>query len=177
MPASLRNYQRMEWTFSEDLYQLGLLCVSLATGEVVTNVTPREIRALELDDQLTEVLIRCLGPRRKRFASAEDALAALEPSSENAPAPTSLKGKRVVFTGKLPVSRVDARTWLAQAGGEFREDVNGQTDVLVVGTPSPLHRSARRGTKLYEVQRRARNGQPVSVIGWPEFTRLTGSKR
>jgi NAD-dependent DNA ligase len=89
------------------------------------------------------------------------------------PSPRSLAGKKVVFTGKLPIKREDAKLRLLQAGGVFQEQVNESTDVVVVGNRSPLYESGRKGQKLKGVDRLNRAGRRIAIIGWDDFTRLT----
>ena len=55
----------------------------------------------------------------------------------------------------------------------FQNDVNGRTQVLVVGTPSPNYLRSRRGRKLADAGRRIKNGQPIAIIGWDDFIRVT----
>ncbi|HMC42313.1 MAG TPA: hypothetical protein VKI20_04820 [Acidimicrobiales bacterium] len=170
---SLRSYQRSRWYPSDDLYQLGLLAVTLLRGEVTSRVTAREIKRLSLHPDLEHVLIRATGPRRNRFDDASQMLTAIrEPWAEIA-VPRSLAGRRVVFTGGLPAPRHEAQARLAQAGGVFQNDVNGRTQVLVVGTPSPNYLRSRRGRKLADAGRRIKNGQPIAIIGWDDFIRVT----
>jgi hypothetical protein len=55
--------------------------------------------------------------------------------------------------------------------------VNGRTQVLVVGSPSPNYVRGRTGSKLAEAGRRIKNGQAIAIIGWDDFTRLTRRPR
>jgi serine/threonine protein kinase len=173
---SLRSWQRNRWYPSDDLYQLGLLAVTLLRGEVTSRVTAREIKRLSLHPDLEHVLIRATGPRRNRFDDATEMLTAIREPWAEIPVPRSLAGRRVAFTGGLPVPRHEAQARLAQVGGAFQNDVNGRTQVLVVGTPSPNLRS-RRGRKISDASRRIENGQAIAIIGWDDFIRLTRRTR
>ena len=177
VPPSLRSYQRSRWYPSDDLYQVGLLVVALLRGEVASRVSVRQIKQLELHPDLEHVLTRATGPRRNRFDDAAEMFTAIKEPWGEVPVPRSLVGRRVAFTGGLPVARHEARARVAQAGGVWQDAVNGRTQVLVVGSPSPNYLRGRRGSKLTEAGRRIKNGQAIAIIGWDDFTRLTRRPR
>ncbi|HMC51631.1 MAG TPA: hypothetical protein VKI64_02645 [Acidimicrobiales bacterium] len=173
VPPSLRASQRSRWYPSDDLYQLGLLAVTLLRGRVTSRVTARQIKQLDLHPDLEHVLIRATGPRRNRFDDASEMLGAIREPWGEIPVPRSLVHRRVAFTGGLPVPRHEAQARLAQAGGAYQQDVNSRTQVLVVGAPAPNYLRTRRGRRLSEASRRITNGQAIAIIGWDDFVRLT----
>ncbi|HZU71170.1 MAG TPA: hypothetical protein VE990_00230 [Acidimicrobiales bacterium] len=173
VPDSLRTGQRSRWYPSDDLYQLGLLILTVLTGETVYRASRRRIERLELSPDLETALVRATGPRGSRYQDAAEMLTALtEPHAEVA-RPRSLAGKRVVFTGRLPIAHHEAQARLAEVGGIYQAEVTGRTDVLVVGSPSPAYRRGRRGTKFADATRAIKAGKQIAIIGWDDFIRLT----
>ena len=179
VPLSLFRYNRGRWYPSDDLYQLALLTVGLIEGNITPafSTSTRAIRRLGLGPELADALARSIGPRSRRFHDTAECCRALGPAGLEVPTPPSLRGLRVVFTGALPVLRHEAIERLAQVGGEHQDRVNGRTDVVVIGSPSPNYRTPRRGAKLADVNRRIKAGQPIATIGWQEFVRLTPTPR
>lgn len=179
VPSSLEHRSRHRWYPSDDLYQLALLTIGLIQGDITPSwgTSVRGIRGLGLKPDLTEALVRSVGPRGRRFQDATGMLDALRPRGHEPPTPRSLRNLHVAFTGTLRVPRHEVRERLAQAGGVYQDHVNGNTRALVIGTPSPNYLTARRGTMLAEANRRIRAGQPIAKLSWADFLRLTNARR
>lgn len=146
VPDSLRNYTRYRWFPSDDLYQLALLTVGLIEGGITPawGTNTRAIRRLRLKPDLTDSLIRAIGPRSRRFVDAAEMTDALRPAQPEVPVPATLRGLNVVFTGKLPIFRHEAQERLAQVGGTYQEAVCGTTNALIIGQPSPRYLTPAR---------------------------------
>ena len=98
----------LNWSPSEDVYQLGLIALSLLSGQEVTtyDVCGRLLRALHASDLMKGWIHDAVAERGERFEHASEAIEALLGKPVNpARAPSTLRGQRVVFTGKLPVLR------------------------------------------------------------------------
>src|SRR5262249_46783986 len=86
--------------------------------------------------------------------------------------PRRLLGQRVVFTGTLVMKRDTAKARATRAGATVQSRVNGQTTLIVAGQPNPLMIGQRRGTKLFDAQRRMRRGQRIAIIDGKRFQAL-----
>ncbi len=69
---------RKEWLPSDDVYQLGLLALSLLLGEVATNPDWRSLRHRLPDAPLRDILRQATGPRSGRYPSASEFVDDLE---------------------------------------------------------------------------------------------------
>jgi len=166
------------WSPAADVYQVGLLALSLLSGEAHSSwdVNGKALKALTAGDHLKGWIREACSPARRRFADARDALAALDGAPvKPAPAPRTIKGHRVVLTGTLPVPRAEARRLLEAADAVYQNKVTGTTTVVVAGQPNPLQIGERHGTKLYDAVRRIRLGQKISIIDAQRFQRLVRS--
>jgi len=85
---------------------------------------------------------------------------------------SSLRGKRVVFTGPLSVPRAEATQWVRRAVGRVESTVTGQTDVLIRGNHSAIWIAGDKGTTLLAAQRLQERGSPIRVINERQFRRL-----
>lgn len=163
------------WTPSDDVYQLALIALSALAGEIVVSyeVCGRLLKSVKADDSLKGWIRDALAARGDRFLDAGEALAALrEEPIRPAPAPRSLRGHHVVFTGKLSTVRSVAQARAKAAGAVVQGRVSGATSVIVAGQPNPLQIGQTHGTKLYDAHRRIRRGQRISVIDEARFNRL-----
>lgn len=160
------------------MYQVGLLALTLLSGEAQAwwDVSGRTLRALPAGDHLKGWIREACSPAKRRFVDARDALIALDaaPVKPSAP-PRTLKGRRVVLTGSLPMSRSEARKLLMAAGATYQNKVTGTTTVVVAGQPNPLQIGERHGTKLYDAVRRIRLGQKIAIIDADRFIRLVAT--
>lgn len=163
------------WTPSDDVYQLALIALSALAGEIVLTyeVCGRLLKDVDADDALKGWLRDALAVRADRFVDASEALAALrgEPIRP-APAPRSLRGQHVVFTGKLSTTRASAQAAAKKAGAIVQGRVNGATSLIVAGQPNPLQIGQQHGTKLYDAHRRIRRGQRIAIVDESRFRRL-----
>lgn len=163
------------WTPSDDVFQLALIALSALAGEVVVTyeVCGRLLKEVDADDALKGWLRDATAARGDRFVDAGEALAALrgEPIRP-APAPRTLRGQHVVFTGKLSTTRASAQTAAKGAGAIVQGRVNGATSLVVAGQPNPLQIGQEHGTKLYDAHRRIRRGQRISIVNEQRFRRL-----
>jgi serine/threonine-protein kinase len=177
VPDSLYARRRGAWQPSDDLYELGVVALILATGCPFTGALDRRrLRSLPVSDELRAFLLRLIAKAGKdRFADASQALLALKPETTPwAPTPGSLRGHKVVFTGPLEIKRQEAEQWVRQVGASVQGDVNGATTIVVMGRAHPLYRhSPRAGTKLHDALMRAKAGQAIAVIDEGDLRRLT----
>jgi serine/threonine protein kinase len=163
------------WSASEDIYQLGLIALSLLAGEVVTSqeVCTRLLKTVKATDHVKGWIRDAVSTEPDRFQDASEALTVLRDRSiKPAPAPRSLKDQKVVFTGVLPMTRATARQRAAAKGATFPGQVNGATTLIVAGQPNPLQIGQRAGTKLFDAHRRIRRGQRIAIINARQFDRL-----
>ena len=100
------------WSPSEDVYQVGLIALSLLSGQVVTTyeICGKLLRALNASDRMKGWIRDALAAKGERFEHAIEAKAALRESPvKPARAPGSLSKQHVVFSGKLPILRAQAQ--------------------------------------------------------------------
>jgi len=163
------------WQQRDDIYQVGLIASMLLRGDITSPMRSKDVRRLPCSDHLKEVIHRCLGSRGKRYEAANELIAALHGKS---PEPqfgriTSLRGKRIAFTGFLSRPRSEAIAAAKKAGAVVQSKPGQLTDVLVRGKPNKLQIAGNvGGTKLMEIRRLAALGHPVKVIGDGQFWRL-----
>lgn len=168
------------WQQRDDVYQIGQIAAMLLRGDITTPMRKGDVRRLPCSDQLKEIISRCLGARGQRYEEASGLIEALR---TRPPAPrlgrvSSLKGKRVSFTGILRRPRSDALKAAKRAGAIVQSKPGLTTDVLVRGRPNPLQIAGKdAGLKLIEVRRLAAQGHVVKVIGEAQFWRLATAKR
>ncbi len=95
----------------------------LLHGGEKPKLTPTDVKLLPCSPWAKSVIQRCIGVRRKRFASATEMLSALEKPAPNEKRllVRSLRGKHVVFTGKLSMLRSAAAKLLKRSGGILQE--------------------------------------------------------
>ena len=142
------------WSPSADVYQVGLLGLSLLTGEMVASyeVSGRALKSVTASDHVKGWLREAVSNEAARFGDASDALATLRMESvKPARAPRSLRNQRVVFTGILPVRRAVAQQRARAAGAAVQDHVNGRdhADRRRAAQPAPdrpacRHQAVRR---------------------------------
>lgn len=163
------------WTTQDDIYQLGQLLAMLLAGYADRTMGRRSVQRLRCTDRIKSVILKATGPRPHRYAHAAAMAAALQGDAR--PTPTSLRGKRVAITGVLSIARTEAVIRLQQAGAQYQDKTHSNTDVVVVGRPSPNYpRRGRKGLKLKYATRRA-NAHRIATISEVEFMRLTRRRR
>lgn len=163
------------WQQRDDIYQVGQIAAMLLRGDIARPMRSRDVRGLPCTDHLKEVIYRCLGVRGKRYEAAGDLVAALRhrPKEPRLGRISSLRGKRVSFTGFLGRPRSDAVKAAKRAGAIVQSKPGRLTDVLVRGRPNAQQIAGRDGgSKLLEIRRLATRGHVVTVIGERQFWKL-----
>lgn len=168
------------WRQADDVHQIGQLYAALLSGSGSRKVTAKEVKNFSCSAYTKSVLQRCIGERRKCFASASEMLDAME-SRDLAPRKgvrvRSLDGKRVVFTGGLSLRRADAQKIAWKAGAIVEDRVSHGTDVIVVGDQSPHWKAEQKGQKLLDVDHEAECGHEIALVTESRFLALVGAKR
>jgi serine/threonine protein kinase len=168
------------WQKRDDVYQIGLLAAMLLRGDITSPMRSKDVRNLPCSDHLKEVIHCCLGSRGKRYESASELIAALrkQPKEPTLGRVSSLKGKRVSFTGFLVRPRTEAIAAARKAGATVQSKPGQTTDILVRGRPNALQLAGKDGgTKLIEVRRLAAQGIRVTMIGERQFWTLATAKK
>ena len=167
------------WQQRDDIYQIGLIAAMLLRGDITRAVSSREVRGLPCSDHLKEVIYRCLGARGKRYEAARELIDALHDRPKQ-PQPgrlSTLKGRRISFTGFLSRPRSEAIAAARKAGATVVSKPGPSSDVLVRGRFNALQIAGKAGgTKLLEIRRLAEQGHNVTVIGERQFWRLADAK-
>jgi serine/threonine protein kinase len=180
VPAEIAWGRVRRWQQRDDVYQVGLIAAMILRGDTSSTMTSRAVRRLPCSDHLKEVIYRCLGARGKRYEAADELIKALRhrPKEPRLGRATSLKGKRVSFTGFLTRPRSEAIAAAKKAGAIVQTKPGPSSDLLVRGRPNALQIAGKDGgTKLLEIRRLAAKGQVVKVIGERQFWRLVESAR
>jgi len=167
------------WQKRDDVYQIGLLAAMLLRGDITSPMRSKDVRQLPCSDHLKEVIHCCLGIRGKRYESANELIEALrkQPKEPKLGRATSLKGKRVSFTGFLERPRAEAIAAARKAGATVHSKPGQTTDILVRGRPNALQLAGKDGgSKLIEVRRLAAQGIRVTMIGEKQFWKLADTK-
>jgi serine/threonine protein kinase len=167
------------WQQRDDIYQVGLIAAMLLRGDITRSVSSREVRGLPCSDHLKEVIYRCLGARGKRYEAARELIDALRhrPKQPRPGRLSTLKGRRISFTGILSRPRSEAIAAARKAGATVVSKPGPSSDVLVRGRFNALQIAGKAGgTKLLEIRRLAEQGHNVTVIGERQFWRLAEPK-
>jgi serine/threonine protein kinase len=167
------------WRQADDVHQIGQLYAALLSGVGSRKVTANEVKNFTCSAYTKSVLQRCIGERRKCFASASEMLDAME--AEDLPPRKrvrvrSLDGKRVVFTGGLSLRRADAKKIARKAGAIVEDRVSHGTDVVVVGDQSPHWKAEQKGQKLLDVDHEAERGHEIALVKESRFLALVGAR-
>ena len=176
-PTAIQKGKTGAWLPADDVYHLGKLFGLLLHGREKPRLTPGLVKTLACSAWAKAIIQRCIGERRRRFASAAELLTALErPRPEGAVRRTavrSLEGKRVVFTGRLTMLRKKAAGLLVKrAGGISQTAVSSTTDILVVGEQSPHWKAEKKGQKLLDLDHERERGHRIKVITEKQFQNL-----
>jgi serine/threonine protein kinase len=165
------------WRQADDVHQIGQLYAALLSGVASRKITANEVKNLDCSAHTKSVLQRCIGQRRKCFASAAEMLAALEARDRLPRKPAtvrSLAGKRVVFTGGLSMRRAAAQKLARKAGAIVEARVSHYTDIVVVGDQSPHWKAEEKGQKLLDVDHEAERGHNIALVKESRFLALVG---
>ena len=165
-----------KWLAADDVFQCGQVYAFLLAGRADGLLNTQDVRKLKCSPEAKTVIQRCIGARKKRYKSAAEMLRAVESLGEKPPrqrAVRSLAGKNVVFTGRMGVTRGEAKIALKKAGGISQAKVGHQTDILIKGAlSSPHYKAVEMGQKLLDVQRESEDGHEVVVLSEDRFWRL-----
>jgi serine/threonine protein kinase len=178
-PSAIK-YGAKSWRAADDVHQIGQLYAALLSGVASRKITGREVKDLPCSALTKSVLQRCIGERRKCFASASEMLEAMEQRRQTTPPQNrvrSLKGKRVVFTGSLSMPRGHAKKLARKSGAVVEDRVSQKTDVVVVGNQSPNWKAEEKGQKLLDVDREAERGHKIALITESRFRMLVGASQ
>lgn len=174
-PTSIQFGLQQRWQRRDDLYQVGQLLAMLVRGDADVPVSTREIRDLPCSDHLKEIIHRCIGPRHKRYQTAEALLDALRrrPVALSAGRVDSLRGVHLAFTGRLRLPRRDAVRAAKRAGAIVHPKPSRHTTIVVRGQPSPVQAAGPdAGLKLMEVRRLEEQGYPIQTMTEARFWKL-----
>ena len=177
-PAAIRSGAK-SWRQADDVHQIGQLYAALLAGVGSRKITAQEVKKFACSAQTKSVLQRCIGERRKCFASA---LEMLEYMEAGAPPPrkqrrvSSLDGKRLVFTGGLSIRRAEAKKLARKAGATVEDRVTQSTDVVVVGDQSPHWIAEKKGKKLLDVEHEGERGHEIAIVEESRFLALVRVK-
>jgi serine/threonine-protein kinase len=177
-PSAIK-YGAKSWRPADDVHQIGQLYAVLLSGVGSRRITSAEVKHLACSALTKSVLQRCIGERRKCFASAAEMLEALEarePAGRKQIRVRSLRGKRVVFTGGLSMLRADAKKLARRAGAIVEDRVSHRTDVVVVGDQSPHWKAEEKGQKLLDVDHEAERGHQIALVTESQFRTLAGAR-
>lgn len=174
VPSRVRLSEQRWWRERDDIYQMGQLLATLVQGEAVP-ITTTQVKLLKCSAELKVVIRRAIGEPGERYRDALEMIAALkEPGAAPTGGILSLRGKEVVFTGSLPISRAEAKRLAARAGARVSDSVTKRTDVLVRGQDSPVWIADKQGTKLIAALRISERGGVIRIINEVQFARLVG---
>jgi serine/threonine-protein kinase len=180
-PEALVDGTARAWRAADDVYQMGVVLAMLLTGDTESQPTAEDVKGFSISAPLKAILQRAIGPRHKRYRDAGEMLAALESRGHafrRLRPPNSLKGKRVVFTGKLAGwTRRRAADLARAAGATVMPKITSATDVVVVGDLSPQWKADAKGQKLLDVDREAERGHDIPVVSERQFRRLIVSRK
>lgn len=89
-----------------------------------------------------------------------------------------LVGQRIVFTGRLAVTRKEAKRMAEEAGAEVDDNVQHATTMLVVGEYTDASqadtKAVSKSGKQTESERRIEAGQEIAILAEREFWDLLG---
>jgi len=174
-PPELAEGKVSGWRPADDVYHLGQLFAMLLLGSAQSRLTTRDIKSLSCSAETKSAIQRCIGVRKKRFATAAAMLAALENQEPSRRVLVrSLQNKRVVFTGRLRISRAEAARMVREAGGIVQKDVRHSTDVIVVGQDSPFWKADKKGQKLLDIDLERERDHHIAFLKESRFMRLVG---
>jgi serine/threonine-protein kinase len=166
-PSDIAAGEVPKWQTRDDVYQVGQLLAMLVKGDARARVRSSEIRHLACTDHLKEIVLRCIGERRKRYETADDLIEALRTPAARLRAGVlrSLRGEHVAFTGILSRPRKEAARAARRAGAVVHGGPSTRTTVVVRGRPNPLQAAGRDGSlKLMEIKRLRQKGHRITLL-------------
>jgi serine/threonine protein kinase len=178
IPPRFFERSHPHWEPGDDTYQMGHVIAMLVSGQAEEKITLRSVDKLTCNKNLKAIIKRAIGPRKQRFADAYDMLQALQGKRD--PVKISLQSfnnKKVVFTGKLSISRFDAQVLVLQAGATIGKKMGPNVDVLVIGKRSPRFKKGHKSSKLLDAEKLIKKGRKIHIIGEREFRRLIRKER
>ena len=134
------------WWEAADVFHVGLLAASLLSGEIWWNDTPgiRTIAALPASDAMKSWIWHATGAKPKRYLDADDALEALDAlrriTLEPGRMPRSLKGRSIVFTGRIDRLPRTQATQLATEMGDYELALKPLRAITLMDNPAPVTR-------------------------------------
>ena len=176
-PSAIQSGAK-SWRQADDVHQIGQLYAALLSGVGSRKITANEVKHFTCSAHTKSVLQRCIGERRKCFASASEMLEALEARHRVPRKPArlrSLDGKRMVFTGGLSLPRADAKKLARKAGAIVEDRVSQRTDIVVIGDQSPHWKAEENGQKLLDVDREAERGHEIALVRESRFLALVSA--
>ena len=178
-PSDILAGAAPKWQARDDVYQVGQLLAMLIKGDARARIRLPEVRTLPCSDHLKEIVYRCIGERRKRYASADELIDALcnPPATLKAGVLRTLKGVHLAFTGILSKRRSEAIRAARRAGAIVHGMPSMLTTVVVRGRPNPLQAVGRdAGLKLMEIKRLREKGHRITLLNETQFWRLAGKR-
>ncbi|MBZ5603970.1 MAG: protein kinase [Acidobacteriia bacterium] len=175
-PVAIQKGKTRSWRPADDIYQIGCLYVALLSGSAESAVTARAVKRLTCSPETKSVIQRAIGDRRKRFPDSREMLAGLERQASQERSMSrvrTLKGKRVVFTGTLAISRTAAKRLARRAGATVEDRVSHRSDIVVVGDQSPHWKADKKGQKLLDVEYERDLGHAIALINERRFLTLS----
>jgi eukaryotic-like serine/threonine-protein kinase len=176
-PEVLRHYG-WRWSARQDIWQVGQLLAEMLQHDPHTIIKPGEVRSLNCSAWLAEVIYRAIGPEAERYSSANDMLVAMKEKTlalETLPRarPTSIAGKRLVFTARISAfPRHEASRRAKDVGAIVQDDVTHGTDFLVIGGSSPAYAADTAGTKIMRALALNQEGADIRTITGDQFTKM-----
>jgi serine/threonine-protein kinase len=174
-PSDILAGAAPKWQARDDVYQVGQLLAMLIKGDARARIRTPEVRTLPCSDHLKEIVYRCIGERRKRYASADELIDALcnPPAALRAGVLRTLEGVHLAFTGILSKRRSEAILAARRAGAIVHGMPSSQTTVVVRGRPNPQQAVGRdAGLKLMEIKRLREKGHKITLLNETQFWRL-----
>jgi len=173
------DYTTGRWSTEQDIWQVGqLLAVTLQLDPFAT-IEAGEVRRLDCEPWLREIIYRAIGPQSVRFRSAaemHDALGARTLAIDTIPRAgrlATLDGQNIVFTAGIPDLVRSKATRLARRAGAFVQSaVSYDTDLLVVGGPAPLYSAGTAGGKLMRAVALNEDGARIRTLSADRFRAL-----
>ena len=179
-PSDILARAAPKWQTRDDVYQVGQLLAMLVKGDARARIRPPDVRVLACSDHLKEIIYRCIGERRKRYATADEMIEALRtpPPSLAAGVVRSLAGIHLAFTGILSKPRKMAIAAARRAGAVVHHGPSARTSVVVRGRPNPLQAAGRDGgVKLLEIKRLREKGHRITLLNEKRFWQLASRRK
>lgn len=173
--TAIREEERVRWDAREDLWQVAQVLGVLLTGKVAP-MRLADVRRVPCSSGTRAVIARATGERGNRFESALAMIAALKSSAPATPSkPKSLKGRTIVFTGKLAIERKEAARLAKAHGAIVGKHFTAKTDLIVVGRSKLWAAGDAGGKKLLAAAAKREGGRKIDHVTEEWFLRLVGA--